>query len=420
MVGEPLRFGVEMGQSPKFSIVIPTRNRGYLVGDAIQSALSQEFDDFEVIVSNNSSEDDTEQVVNRLADPRLRYFRTASALGMPDSWEFAISQARGEWVLVLEDDNVASAYLLQEIAAAERDFNTEVVVWALYHYYTERAAASVFRNSYVSYPVSMGATVQSSRDALGRLFRLLPSENTPKMFNSACKATVIQKVRARLGRFFISPAPDFTACVAILGFIDSYVYLDRPLYLNAGGDTTPHASPKSFTRFVSDLDEGANAGYAPIKLALLSPPNIVPESICKMKALLPAELADFELDVERYVNDFGLKVFLHEARGFDLSLDKAAMTKYLAGLPGPLQSKLRSSLRAMKLREKVRSMIRASLFQFAWVTRMAARFTTRSFVYGKDQQFDDALGAMRHLDRTLIRPQASLASKNVQPLSAVS
>ena len=409
-----------MNQTPKFSIVIPTRNRGHIIGNAIQSALWQQHDDLEVIVSNNCSEDDTAEVVARYSDPKVRYFRTPSVLGMPDSWEFAISQARGEWVLVLEDDIVASAFLLQEIAAAERDFNTDVVAWAFYTYTNARTAAKGKRNSYAKIPVTMDRSVIPSHEALDKLFHLVQSNAWPKMLNSACKASVIQKVRGRLGRFFLAPAPDFTSCVATLAMVDSYVYLDRPLYLAAGDDTSPHTTSKTFETFLSDLDEGRHARYAPIKLAHVSPPNIVPESICKLKALLPAELADIELDPEGYVTDFALKVLRHEARGFDLSLDKAAMNAYLAGLPQPLQSKLRSSLRVMKLREQVLSIIRGSLYQSVWIMGIAGRFASRSIVYGKDQQFDDALGAMRHLDRTLIRPPASLASKNPQPIGAVS
>ena len=55
----------------KFSIVIPTRSRAKLLRYAIMSALHQTFDDYEVIVSNNDSQDDTEAVVEALRQPRL-------------------------------------------------------------------------------------------------------------------------------------------------------------------------------------------------------------------------------------------------------------------------------------------------------------------------------------------------------------
>ncbi len=49
--------------SPLFSIVIPTYNRSDLVQGAVRSVLGQTFDDFEVVVSDNCSQDDTREVI---------------------------------------------------------------------------------------------------------------------------------------------------------------------------------------------------------------------------------------------------------------------------------------------------------------------------------------------------------------------
>ncbi len=49
---------------PLFSIVIPTRDRPNLLKDAIQSALEQEFDDYEIIVSDNSTNSETQKLVS--------------------------------------------------------------------------------------------------------------------------------------------------------------------------------------------------------------------------------------------------------------------------------------------------------------------------------------------------------------------
>ncbi|HEX8639024.1 MAG TPA: glycosyltransferase family 2 protein, partial [Pyrinomonadaceae bacterium] len=67
-------------QKPFFSVVIPTRNRAQLLKHAIQSVLDQTFTDFEVIVSNNFSVDNTKEVVNSYADERVRYFEAPRSL----------------------------------------------------------------------------------------------------------------------------------------------------------------------------------------------------------------------------------------------------------------------------------------------------------------------------------------------------
>lgn len=61
--------------SPIFSVIIPTYNRANLIGKAIESVLQQEFENFEVLVVDDGSEDQTEQVVMGFADARLHYHR---------------------------------------------------------------------------------------------------------------------------------------------------------------------------------------------------------------------------------------------------------------------------------------------------------------------------------------------------------
>jgi glycosyltransferase involved in cell wall biosynthesis len=90
---------------PLFSIVIPTYNRSELLQGTVRSVLGQSFRDFEVVVSDNCSEDDTRDVVNGFQDPRVRYVRTPHHTAIGDSWEFARGQARGSLVMMLSDDD---------------------------------------------------------------------------------------------------------------------------------------------------------------------------------------------------------------------------------------------------------------------------------------------------------------------------
>jgi glycosyltransferase involved in cell wall biosynthesis len=65
---------------PLFSIVIPTRNREHLLRYALQSALDQTFEDYEIVVSDNFSDASTYRIVQELADGRVRYVRTDKTL----------------------------------------------------------------------------------------------------------------------------------------------------------------------------------------------------------------------------------------------------------------------------------------------------------------------------------------------------
>ena len=98
---------------PIFSIVIPTRDRPNLLRDAIQSALNQDFDDYEIIVSDNSTNSKTEKVVSEFQSKKLKYFRTPKPLDMPKSWDFALSKANGKFITFLADDDLLPKRFLE-------------------------------------------------------------------------------------------------------------------------------------------------------------------------------------------------------------------------------------------------------------------------------------------------------------------
>ena len=102
--------------SPYFSIVMPTRNRGHLLCSALQHALNQTFGDYEIVVVDNCSSDDTPEVVRKVGGSRVRYLRTEKTLPMHANWEFALSQARGEWVTFLCDDDALFPEALHRVA----------------------------------------------------------------------------------------------------------------------------------------------------------------------------------------------------------------------------------------------------------------------------------------------------------------
>ncbi len=102
------------------SIGIPTYNRSDLLRQAIQSVLQQTWQDFEVIVSDDCSTDDTATVVQGFNDDRIKYFRTATNLRPPRNWNQCVRMAGGEFFGLLPDDDVYCPTFLSEMLAALR------------------------------------------------------------------------------------------------------------------------------------------------------------------------------------------------------------------------------------------------------------------------------------------------------------
>jgi hypothetical protein len=96
-----------MGISPKVSVLIPTYRYGRFLRQAIESVLNQTFTDFELIVSDDASPDDSAAIIAEYSarDQRIRGHCHPTNLGMVQNWNWCLEQARGEFVkFVFGDD----------------------------------------------------------------------------------------------------------------------------------------------------------------------------------------------------------------------------------------------------------------------------------------------------------------------------
>ena len=90
---------------PKVSVVIPTHNRSEFLRLAIGSVLGQTFQDFEIIVVDDASSDNTNAVVSHFRDPRIRYFCHQTNQGVAAARNTGILNSTGEYVAFLDDDD---------------------------------------------------------------------------------------------------------------------------------------------------------------------------------------------------------------------------------------------------------------------------------------------------------------------------
>ncbi|MEE2757247.1 MAG: glycosyltransferase family 2 protein [Myxococcota bacterium] len=97
---------------PRFSVLMAAYNRADLIHVAIDSVLAQDFQDYELVIVDDGSTDDTPNVVGRYQDARIRYIRKSHNEGRSPTRNRAISEARGEFVLWMADDDLLSPNLL--------------------------------------------------------------------------------------------------------------------------------------------------------------------------------------------------------------------------------------------------------------------------------------------------------------------
>jgi len=89
----------------KVSITIPTYNNFKSFKRALNSVLVQKFDDYEVIVTDDSKNDDVKKFVESLNIPKIKYFKNPTPLGSPKNWNEGIKKASGEYIKILHHDD---------------------------------------------------------------------------------------------------------------------------------------------------------------------------------------------------------------------------------------------------------------------------------------------------------------------------
>ncbi len=93
-----------MGEAPTFSIIVPVYNRAGMIGRALGSCLRQDYTDFEVIVVDDASTDQTAERVASCGDPRITLLRHPVNRGVCAARNTAIAAARGRWCVMLDSD----------------------------------------------------------------------------------------------------------------------------------------------------------------------------------------------------------------------------------------------------------------------------------------------------------------------------
>ena len=210
------------------SVIIPTYNRAYIIEEALESVFAQTFEDFEVIVADDGSTDDTATRIAAIADPRLRYIPLPHA-GAPAAGRNAgIRHARGEILAFLDSDDLWKPdKLAREVAFLDRHPEAGAVFSDLEKYDRGCHTPSFARAAPAFSRHLAGATSTEPRVLPQRLLYLVLLQEVPIMPSAfAIRRAVVE----RHGAFDAT----WTTCEDWEFFLrlartERFGYIDRPL-----------------------------------------------------------------------------------------------------------------------------------------------------------------------------------------------
>ena len=217
----------------EISIVVPTRNGLAYLRHTIESVLSQDAENFELVVSDNHSEDGTAAYLASISDPRFRRIRPDQPLSMVAHFEFAIAAARGVWVTTLGDDDGLMPFFfthlrdlrLEDLASDAIVFRRAYFFWpGCSELYGDRVVAyrPFRRTSHPSNKWSIFLCVASVIDYM----------HMPQLYTTGLvRRSYIDKIKAASGgTFFHGLAPDATSAVALALHSERHTRFESPIF----------------------------------------------------------------------------------------------------------------------------------------------------------------------------------------------
>ena len=244
----------------KFSVLLPTRNGGKYLESCIESVLSQDYKDMELIVFDNANTDNTAEVVNSYSnDKRLKYYRTDSVVGVTENWNNALKKSSGDYVLMMGDDDflLPGYFDTLDKTIKENDFPDGISYFGYSFIYPDAVDNTVgyYSDPHYDYEkklIDSGKTTKNQlKSIVYDMFKFknrVPLNTLPHIWSRK----VINRVD---GELFRPPYPDHFALNAIFLKANTWVFSKKKLYIIG-------VTPKSYGHYVfSDNDQKGGEDY---------------------------------------------------------------------------------------------------------------------------------------------------------------
>jgi hypothetical protein len=321
--------------TPLFSVVIPTYNRSDLLVRAVQSVLAQTLDDFEVVVSDNHSPDDTAVAIAKIDDPRLRYVATPEHLVLPDSWEFARHQGHGKLMMVLSDDDAMVPDTLERFVGANERHDADFLFCTMAEY-RDHAFPPGDANT-LDVPAHTGAVRVVDRGIyLRRLMSFNPKYNTHPsgyVFETALANTIAAR---NDGRFFQTLGVEYFAWPVAAVLARNVVNIDAPLVVvgrtsKSWGTNMVLMNPGEgkINQFVSDAH--TERRHTPLTNFTFN--NLAIEGLLTATAAFPEEFVPYPVDLGGYVRATRAELERRAEQNVDVSSELEELDEYAAAHP---------------------------------------------------------------------------------------
>ncbi len=219
--------------NPLFTVIIPTKDRAKYLFHTLRTCTIQDYDNLEIIVSDDGSTDNTREVVEEAAskDPRVRYVSPGSGVGMRENFEFALNQVRPGYVVALGGDDGLLPGGIQGMWEMLSSTGMDMLSWPapMYSYPDTRGSKGQLAIYY-----RKKSKIVNSHEFLARQAKhlnYLGDIESPMFYVKGVVSTkLIDNVRKRSvdQRFYACSTPDGYSGIVLAGEVKQYAFSGKP------------------------------------------------------------------------------------------------------------------------------------------------------------------------------------------------
>jgi len=231
----------------KFSVIIPTRERADTLYWSIKTCITQDYSNLEILVSDNYSQDNTREVVESFDDSRIRYINPEKRLGMSNHWDFALSHATGDYIMIIGDDDGLLPNACEQVNTILKTFKTDVVCSPFLAYiWPTNVASDNFSNILTFFRFNESGLLDAKENLSKVSLKGYEHSILPMIYWSFVSSALINRIKLKTGgSFFHAVCPDIYSGVIISNHITSFYRSKTPFVLPGSSHNSNGASQSS-------------------------------------------------------------------------------------------------------------------------------------------------------------------------------
>lgn len=217
---------------PKITVIIPTRERCDVFASALKTVTSQGYENLEILVSDNFSDDATEEITRQSNDPRIRYLNTGSRLSMTHNWEFALGHVTGDWVTIVGDDDGLLPGAIDRAAGFIHSSGVLAFQSTTCKYRWPGNKGRQFGR--IRVPLTQGEEIRESQPWMMKVLEgRRVYADLPMLYTGGfVSMEVMRELKRKTGAFYRSRIPDVYSGFAIGSLIPRYGFVRSPLCIS--------------------------------------------------------------------------------------------------------------------------------------------------------------------------------------------